>query len=258
MDLIFVMSDKGGVGKSFTSSILLETLIKQNRKPGLVDLDLARPDVESRYNADERVLTVRTRPGLSDVETLTDALTWVLDNGGEDRTVVINTNSNFSLQFATMLDEFGEVGQGLISVVNLISEPVDTVWRKHLATSLAEFPPSRVLTVIPKWVVEKQMPYDSTLDDIAKHYSSYPNTSVVILPAYQRRELLWTTQTNSILPFNDLIAKGMEPRKLFSNDYVLAVYLQKVIKQFLDTPLFTSGAELPVPETAESDLDEAF
>ncbi len=84
--------DKGGVGKSMVSMVLVEWHLKKNcERLALVEGDPRQPDLETRYSGDDRLLTgylPLNRPGREAGDAVTNLATWIEQKQPE--AVVVN------------------------------------------------------------------------------------------------------------------------------------------------------------------------
>ncbi len=146
--------DKGGVGKSVVSMLLVEMLLGLDRPVALVEADPTQPDVAARYAGDGDVLIgALSLNRAGDAENALSRFGDWLESAGEGRDVVVNLPAGAG----ETLDSLGDLIAGLAEALNYGLTVVYSLEKNSVAAeSAAASFVSGLMSYVPhpgRWIV---------------------------------------------------------------------------------------------------------
>lgn len=265
--VVFITSEKGGVGKSFFAMATIEAVLKRGLNVGLIEFDSAHPDVWQRYETISNVqvtelATVDGVLGQLDVESFREALEVAYSRNPD--IIIANTPSSavnvLGEAFKILPPENSASG---FAVFYIFAEPFnDRTWSSWLSDQLAYVPTSQLFTIIPRWTLPHLRATNAS--DLQSQIEAVlpRDTTVAVVKSFPTRDgrVPWNAPNRAYDTLQDLIAEGEKAPMPLLPAYGNAHYLKQVIAQvgeWLDAILVTSQHDATVLDGVEA-FDEAF
>lgn len=263
--VVFITSEKGGVGKSFITMATIEATLQRGLKVGFIEFDSVHPDVWQRYETVGNVhVTELARIDGSSIQLDLEAFIEALEDAYSYSPDVIIANTSTSA-----IPVLGEAFKALalntssanFAIFYILAEPFnDRTWSGWLTERLTQVPASQLFTIVPRWT----LPYlrsTSDLDLQSQVKEILPkDTTIAVVDAFTTKtgRVPWNAPDRTYNTLQDLIAEGDNAPMPFLASCLNAQYLRRIIAQVSDW----LAVVLPQPDLTalESDelSDEAF